>query len=98
MKVNKFVKPKDSEIKYQKYLLLLQNFNERYLKLKLNDCGEHNTYCVEYQEFDREDYLLLYFVIPAFYGCVSVTGGENYLCICKMDENSSVLSDHKKLI
>ena len=28
MKVNKFVKPKDSEVKYQKYLLLLQNFNE----------------------------------------------------------------------
>ena len=33
-----------------------------------------------------------------FYGCVSVIDDENYLCICEMDENSTVLSDHKKLI
>ena len=47
MKINKFVKPKDSKAKYQKYLFLLQNFNEWYLNLKLNDCGEHNIYYVE---------------------------------------------------
>ena len=35
MQVNKFVKPKDSGIKYQKYLLLLQNFNEWYLKVTM---------------------------------------------------------------
>ena len=70
MKINKFVKPKDSEAKYQKYLFLLQNFNEWYLNLQLNDCLEHNIYYVEYQKFDGEHFLPLYFVFPAFYGCV----------------------------
>ena len=98
MKVNKFVEPKDSEVKYQKYLLLLQNFNEWYLKLTLKDCGSSNFYNIYYQKFDVEDFLPLYFVVPMFYGCVKVIDDENYLCICEMDENSSVLSDHKKLI
>ena len=61
--------------------------------LKIN-----NIYYVEYQKFDGEDFLPLYFVVPTFYGCISVIDDENYLCICKMDENSTVLSDHKKLI
>ena len=98
MKVNKFVKPKDSEVKYQKHLLLLQNFNEFYLNLKLNDCGEHNIYHVNYQKFDGELSLLLNFVVPQFYGCVYEVDDENYLYICEVDENLSVLSDHKKLI
>ena len=33
-----------------------------------------------------------------FYGCVKVIDDDNYLCICETDENSSVLSNHKKLI
>ena len=94
MKVNKFIKQKDSEVKYQKYLLLLQNFNEFYLKLKLIDCGDENFYHVNYQKFDGEDFLPLYFVVPMFYGIVK----GDYLHICKVDENLSVLSDHKKLI
>ena len=61
--------------------------------LKIN-----NIYYVEYQNFDGEDFLPLYFVVPTFYGCIRVIDDENYLCICKMDENSTVLSDHKKLI
>ena len=93
MKVNKFVKPKDSEIRYQKYLLLLQNFNEFYLKLKLIDCGPRNIYHAGYQKFDGEDFLPLYFVVPMSYGIVN----ENYLYICEIDKNASVLSDHKKV-
>ena len=94
MKVNKFIKPKDSEVKYQKYLLLFQNFNEFYLKLKLIDCGDENIYHVNYQKFDGEDFLPLYFVVPMFYGIVK----GDYLHICEVDENLGVLSDHKKLI
>ena len=52
MKVNKFVETNNSEIKYQKYLLLLQNFNEWYLKLTLKDYGPRNIYDVDYQKFD----------------------------------------------
>ena len=98
MKVNKFVKPKYSEVKYHKYLLLLQNFNDFYLNLKLNDCGEHNIYHINYQKFDGEIFLPLYFVVPALYGRVYEKEDENYLYICEVDENLSVLSDHKRLI
>ena len=89
MKVNKFVKPKDSTINYQKYLLLLQNFNEYYLNLKLNDCGERNIYHINYQKCGREVFLPLYFVVPAFYGRLYEKEDENYLYICEVDENSS---------
>ena len=74
------------------------NFNDFYIKLTLNDCEPRNIYDVDYQKFDGEDYLPLYFVVPVFYGCVSVIEGEDYLHIAEMNENLSILSDHKRLI
>ena len=67
MKVNKFVKPKDCEIKYQSYLFLLQNFDESCLKVTRKRAGERefsNIYSIEYQKFDEKVVFPLYFIIP----------------------------------
>ena len=98
MKVNKFVKPKNSTINYHKNLLLLQNFDEYFLMITLNNCGDRNAYHISYKKFDKNISLPLYFVIPTFYGRVYERNDENYLNICGVDENSSTLSDYKKLI
>ena len=101
MKIDKFVKPKDCEMKYQKYLFLLQNVDESCFKLTCQVCGKHdydNVYLIEYQKFGERDRLPLYFVISQFYGRVYVIDDASYLYMSDVSENFSVLSDHKKLV
>ena len=40
MKIDRFIKPKDCEMKYQSYLFLLQNFDESCLKVTRKRAGE----------------------------------------------------------
>ena len=105
MKIEKFVKPKHCEIKYQKYLILLQNLDESCIKVTRYESGRHdydNNYSIDYQKLGEKDELPLYFVIPQFYGRVGVNNGKkyfkNYLHVCDMSENLNVLNDYKKLV
>ena len=102
MKIEKFVKPKDCEIKYEKYLILLKNFDESCLKVTLYGSGIHdydNNYVIGYQKFGERDVLPLYFVIPQLYGYVKENDNalhcfdEKYLHVC-----CDVQNDFKKLL
>ena len=71
MKIDKFNKVKDSQIKYDKYLFLLHNFDKSCLKVTRKRSGEqesNNMYNIKYQKFGEKEILPLYFVIPMFYG------------------------------
>ena len=97
MKIEKFVKPKDREIKYQKYLFLLQNFDKSYLKVTFNVHGKDDySHIADYKKFD--EYLPLFFVIPQYYGRVYVVNDESYLYMCDVSENFGTLSDYEKFI
>ena len=70
MNVKKFVKPKENEDRYYRYLFLLQNFDESCLEVKYSRAGEHedsNMYSIKYQKFGEKEIFPLYFVIPEFY-------------------------------
>ena len=59
MKIDRFIKPKDCEMKYQSYLFLLQNFDESCLKVTRKRAGEReysNIYSIEYQKFGERLY------------------------------------------
>ena len=101
MNIEKFVKPKDNERKYQSYLFLLQNFDESCLKVTCLRAGEHecsNTYLIEYQKFGEKAAFLQYFVIPQFYGCISDNKvdvfDKKYLSVCC----GNVFDEFKKLV
>ena len=103
MDVKKFVKPKENEDRYNRYLFLLQNFDEFCLEVRYSRAGEHedsNVYSIKYQKFGEKEIFPLYFVIPQFYGCISgdkadVFGKKfEYLSICCGD----VFNEFKQLV
>ena len=99
MKIYKFNKVKDSQIKYNNYyLFLLQNFHESCLKVTGKRSGEHksnNMYIIEYQKFGEKEVLPLY---PVFYGYshddLLNVFSKKYINICCKD----VLNKFKELI
>ena len=101
MNVKKFVKPKENEDRYHRYLFLLQNFDESCLEVKYSRAGEHednNMHSIKYQKFGEKEIFPLYFVIPEFYGCISDNKadvfGKKHLSICCGD----AFNDFKQLI
>ena len=97
MKIEKFVKPKDCEIRYQKYLFLRQNFNKSCLKARFNIHGKDDySHSADYKKLD--EYLPLLFVIPQFYGRIYVVNDESYLYMCDVSEKFGTLSDYEKFI
>ena len=101
MNLNKFVKPKYCEIKYQSYLFLLQNFDESCLKVARHSCGSkdfNNRYSIGYQKFGEKFVFPLYFVIPQFDGCISDDRvdvfDKKYLSVC----SGNVFNEFKKLV
>ena len=99
MNVKKFVKPKENEDRYHRYLFLLQNF-ESCLEVRYSRAGEHeysNMYSIKYQKFGEKEIFPLYFVIPEFYGCINSDKvdvfGKKHLSICCGD----VFNEFKQL-
>ena len=99
MNVKKFVKPKENEDRYRRYLFLLQNF-ESCLEVRYSRAGEHeysNMYSIKYQKFGEKEIFPLYFVIPEFYGCINSDKvdvfGKKHLSICCGD----VFNEFKQL-
>ena len=100
MNVKKFVKPKENEDRYNRYLFLLQNFDESCLEVRYSRAGEHeysNMYSIKYQKFGEKEIFPLYFVIPEFYGCINSDKvdvfGKKHLSICCGD----VFNEFKQL-
>ena len=101
MNLNKFVKPKDCEIKYQSYLFLLQNFDESCLKVTRHSYGSKdfdNMYSIGYQIFGEKFVIPLYFVIRQFYGCINDDKvdvfDKKYLSVC----SGNVFNEFKKSV
>ena len=101
MDVKKFVKPKENEDRYHRCLFLLQNFDESCLEVRYSRAGEHedsNMYSIKYQKVGEKEILLLYFVIPEFYGCISDDKADvfdkKHLSICCGD----VFNEFKELV
>ena len=56
--IKKFVKPKENEDRYHRYLFLLQNFDESCLEVRYSRAGEHedsNMYSIKYQKFGEKE-------------------------------------------
>ena len=101
MNVKKFVKPKENEDRYHRYLFLLQNFDESCLEVRYSRAGEHedsNMYSIKYQKFGEKEIFPLYFVIPEFYGCINSDKadvfGKKHLSICC----GEVFNEFKELV
>ena len=57
--IKKFVKLKENEDRYHRYLFLLQNFDESCLEVRYSQAGEHediNMYSIKYQKFVKKKY------------------------------------------
>ena len=96
--MERFIKPRDSTLKYDKYLVFLKDIQGLHLQINPNDCRDRIIYHVVYKKNLVDDFNFpVYFVIPKFYGRVYHDNFCDYLTILSVQDNMSVLTDYELL-